>query len=92
MTQGLSPNKTVLTCTHALKEGTQMAVNTNSFQSHETSETYLSDNQLAKRYDVSRVTIWRWASQGRLATPVKLSPGCTRWRMSDVLEFEKSVA
>lgn len=56
------------------------------------SETFLSDNQLAKRYDVSRVTPWRWSSQGKFPKPVKLSPGCTRWRLSDILEWEKGVA
>jgi len=45
---------------------------------------YVSDLQLAERYEVSRSTIWRWASAGRLPTPVQLSPGCTRWRADEV--------
>lgn len=50
---------------------------------------FASDAQLGERYNVSRQSIWRWASQGKFPKPVKLSPGCTRWRMTDVLAFEK---
>lgn len=45
---------------------------------------YLSDVQLAVMFSISRATVWRWAAAGRLPQPVKLSPGCTRWKMADV--------
>jgi prophage regulatory protein len=51
-------------------------------------ETYLPDNVLSKRYSVSRATIWRWVREGRLPKPVKLGPGCTRWPMSAIEQFE----
>ena len=55
-------------------------------------QTYLSDSKLAERYSSSRATIWRWVAQGKYPKPVKLSPGCTRWRLSDVIEWEREVA
>lgn len=53
---------------------------------------YVSDAALAARYSVSRNTIWRWTEKGELPTPVKLSPGCTRWRLSDVEAWEAKQA
>ena len=53
-----------------------------------TNETYISVNQLAARYGTHRATIWRWAQNGNFPIPVKLGPGCTRWRSSDVEKWE----
>lgn len=53
-----------------------------------TNDIYLSDKRVAERFDVSRATIWRWAQAGRLPQPVKLSPGCSRWRSSDIAAWE----
>ncbi len=53
------------------------------------SRLFASDRQLADRYQVKRVTIWRWAKKGIFPAPVKLSPGCTRWPMDLVLEYEQ---
>jgi len=49
---------------------------------------FLSDEQLAKRYGVSRSTIWRWLRKGDFPSPVKLGPGCTRWPLDDVQAWE----
>ena len=49
---------------------------------------YLSDKQVAGRYSVHRATPWRWVERGVFPKPVKLSPGCTRWRESDIQEWE----
>ena len=32
----------------------------------------------------SRASTWRDVQEGRLAQPIKLSPGCTRWRVGDL--------
>jgi predicted DNA-binding transcriptional regulator AlpA len=53
---------------------------------------YLSDAQLAARYSVHRVTIWRWARTGRFPQPIKLTPGTSRWRLEDVVQYEREVA
>jgi len=53
-------------------------------------QIYVSDRQLGTRYGVHRTAIWRWLRNGHFPEPVKLSPGCTRWLMDDVLEFEQT--
>lgn len=50
--------------------------------------TYISDKQLAERYDVSRATIWRWVHSRNFPKPTRLSPGCTRWKLSDAEAWE----
>jgi predicted DNA-binding transcriptional regulator AlpA len=45
---------------------------------------YVSASQLAERYSVSRATVWRWAANGLLPKPVKLSSSTTRWRLSEI--------
>ncbi|MDS1310507.1 helix-turn-helix transcriptional regulator [Marinobacter xiaoshiensis] len=54
----------------------------------EQKEKYLSDRELASRYEVSRVTPWRWAKKGAFPSPVKLGPNCTRWKLSDIQAWE----
>lgn len=49
---------------------------------------YLSDKQVAERYGVHRATPWRWAEAQDFPAPVKITPGCTRWRLADVEEWE----
>ena len=49
---------------------------------------YVSDSFLAERYSVHRVTIWRWVREGKFPSPIKLTAGCSRWRMSDVERHE----
>lgn len=52
-------------------------------------ETYFSDNDLARRYNVARPTVWRWARvQDDFPKPVKLTPGCTRWKASEIEVWE----
>lgn len=56
-------------------------------------ETYLSDIQLAARYSVHRTTPWRWAkSEPTFPKPVTLTPGCTRWKLSEIEAWEASRA
>lgn len=50
--------------------------------------TYLSDKTVATRYEVGRATVWRWVQESKFPAPVKLSPGCTRWKLSDIEEWE----
>ena len=56
-----------------------------------TTQSYLNDLALADRYGVSRATVWRWVKKTPgFPQPVKLSPGCTRWRASDLEAWEAS--
>jgi prophage regulatory protein len=56
-----------------------------------TSTKYVSDSFLADRYSVSRNTVWRWAQQGTLPKPVKLSHGCTRWNLAEIEAHEQAI-
>lgn len=53
-------------------------------------ETFLSDIEVAKRYGVSRASVWRWVKNDPKAPkPIKLSPGTTRWKLSELIQFEE---
>lgn len=53
------------------------------------SDTYLSVNQVAARYDVHRTTPWRWTkTHPSFPKPVSLTPGCTRWKLADLEAWE----
>ncbi|RBO54177.1 AlpA family transcriptional regulator [Rhodovulum sp. BSW8] len=56
-------------------------------------ETFLSDKDLAARWGVHRPTVWRWAKeQPGFPRVVKLTPGCARWRLSEIEAWEKTRA
>ena len=58
-----------------------------------THEEFLRDTDLADRYGVTRVTIWRWRqTQPDFPRPIYLSANCTRFRLSDVLAWEEKRA
>ena len=44
--------------------------------------------KVAKRYDTSTKSIWRWAKQGTFPKPYKLTAGVTAWKNSELLEWE----
>lgn len=52
---------------------------------------YLSDRTLAKRFEVSRATVWRWVAAGLLPKPIKFN-GSTRWKLSDIESWEEEQA
>jgi prophage regulatory protein len=52
-------------------------------------QAFLSDRQVAERYSVSRQTPWGWLKKDTdFPKPVSLSPGCTRWRLTDLEAWE----
>lgn len=56
-------------------------------------EAYLSDRQLAARYNVHHLTPRRWEkTDPTFPRPVKLTPGCTRWRLSEIEAWEAAKA
>jgi prophage regulatory protein len=58
-------------------------MNTMSHENH-----YLSVDQVAARFDVSKDTIWRWKREGDFPPPVKLGGNTSRWRLSHIEEWE----
>lgn len=56
-------------------------------------EIYISDIGVSARYGVHRVTPWRWVkTDPTFPRPVCLSPGCTRWKLSDLVNWETEKA
>ena len=54
---------------------------------------FLSDKQVGQRYGVDRAAIWRWRKvDPDFPEPLKLTPGTTRWRLSDLETWEESRA
>ena len=51
---------------------------------------YLSDKNLAKRFNVCRTTIWRWSRERRFPKPLKFG-GATRWRLNEIEAWENQV-
>lgn len=50
---------------------------------------YVSDKQVAARYNVTRPTVWRWLkTDPAFPKPISLSPGCTRWRLDEIEAWE----
>lgn len=45
---------------------------------------WMTDREVAKRYSISRISVWRWARLGILPQPHKIGPNTTRWKSSDL--------
>ena len=58
--------------------------------SNESSDGFTRVEKVAKRYDTSTKSIWRWAKQGTFPKPYKLTAGVTAWKNSELLEWEKN--
>ena len=43
--------------------------------------------ELAKKFNVSVSAIWSWTRNGHFPQPVKLTPKCTVWILSEVQEW-----
>lgn len=52
---------------------------------------YLSVDQVAARFNVSKDTIWRWKRNGEFPAPIKLGGATTRWRLCDIEEYESKL-
>lgn len=54
---------------------------------------YVSVRQIAERYGVHSTTPWDWLkSDPTFPKPIKLSPGCTRWKLAEIEAWEASKA
>ncbi|WP_172960965.1 helix-turn-helix transcriptional regulator [Oceaniglobus roseus] len=49
---------------------------------------YLSVEQVAARYNVSKDSIWRWRREGDFPKPVRLGGNTSRWRLSELEAYE----
>ncbi len=59
----------------------------------EETERYLKVRDVARRFAVGVQTVWYWAKERpQFPRAVELSPGTTRWRMSDLIAFERGLS
>lgn len=57
------------------------------------SATYLTDRQIGNRYGVHHLTPRRWLkTDPTFPKPVRLTPGTTRWKLSDIEAWEAAKA
>jgi predicted DNA-binding transcriptional regulator AlpA len=54
------------------------------------SGAFVGEPFVCQRYGISRVTAWKWRRKGFMPAPVELAPHVVRWRLADLLEWEKS--
>ena len=47
-------------------------------------DALLSVDTVCALLAISAPTAWRWARQGKLASPVRHGLRCTRWRVTDI--------
>ena len=55
-----------------------------------TNVTYLSIAQISERLSVAPVTIYRWMKLGQFPAGRHFSPGCRRWSMQEIVDWETS--
>lgn len=56
-------------------------------------DIYLSDIEVANRYSIARPTVWRWhREQPDFPRVVRLTPGCARWKLSELEAWEQAQA
>ena len=60
-------------------------------ESIEALDTMLTVDDLAGILSVGRRTIWRWATEGRIPNPIKISERCIRWKASEIQEYLDSL-
>lgn len=53
---------------------------------------WLTDRQVAARYSVDRVTVYRWVNSVGFPVGVSLTPGTTRWLLADIEAWEAAKA
>lgn len=54
-------------------------------------DKFLNDKKIADALGIHRVTLWRWSREGKFPKPVKLTNGSTRWKESEILNWQKQM-
>ncbi|NBZ87576.1 helix-turn-helix transcriptional regulator [Stagnihabitans tardus] len=52
---------------------------------------YLTEQEVADRFNVSTATIRRWIREGAFPRGLRIGTGTTRWRLSDIEAYEASL-
>ena len=54
-------------------------------------QKYMKRSDVAKRYGVTRTTVYRWVKEGRIPEPVDIA-GTPLWKISDLDRFEQELS
>ena len=49
---------------------------------------FLDVHAVAQRYSIKPATVWAWARTGTLPQPTRLTPGCSRWQLRALEDWE----
>ena len=63
-----------------------------SSKAHQADQVWLTDHQVARRYNVSRATIWRWCRDGLIPSPVRITAKASRWYLPHLDQHDQAVA
>lgn len=55
-----------------------------------TADGIMTIDDVAKRYDVSTQTIYRWSRDGEMPKPVRVGRRLVRWRLLDLQQWERN--
>lgn len=50
---------------------------------------YLTDKQVAKRYVISRPSVWRWVREQHMPPPEAIGPNTKRWRVATLDDWDQ---
>jgi predicted DNA-binding transcriptional regulator AlpA len=60
-----------------------------NISSGDTDAVFFRAADLAKRFKVHPITVWKWASNGNLPPPTRLGPGTVAWRRDAIERWEQ---
>lgn len=55
-------------------------------------QRYLTEAEVAARFNISTDSIRRWIRNGQFPKPVRIGKGTSRWRLADIEAYEADLA
>ena len=55
-------------------------------------DLFYTAKDLARRWRIHPITVWKWSAAGKIPKPAKLGPNTSRWRGRDILEHEAALS
>ncbi len=52
---------------------------------------YLTVREVGERYGIHKATVWRWAAEGKLPRPVRISPTAARFVLAELEERDRKL-
>lgn len=55
-------------------------------------EQFLTVKEVCQRLSIGKSTVWAWSMENKFPKPVRLSTRCTRWRLSEIVLWERDMS